>query len=204
MRPRRQVRISAPLVLFACAVAAVPFVPVRALSAEENKKQAESPGAPKPTKADKADKAELSATAEQEPTASAASGLNAAQLLPIGVPSRNVRIPEFVEDVKVSQTIVAELTRISDDELDLTRMRMERYRPDGGLDHVVLIERGFYVISSGQLVSRTPTRIEARNMVLIGEGCDYSPDSPVVKILGRVTSFIDPNGLRPNPSEKGE
>jgi len=141
---------------------------------------------------------------EEEPTVtgSAASGLNAAQLLPIGIPSRNVRMPEFEEDILVSKMIVRELTRISDDELDILDMRLERYRPDGSLDHVVLIERGFYSISTGQLVSRTPTRLEGRNMILIGEGCDYSPDSPVVKILGNIRSYIDPNGIRPASEEK--
>ncbi len=117
-----------------------------------------------------------------------AAGLNAAHLLPIGVPSTNVRMPDFEEDILVSWMRVGTLTRIDHDELDMIDLRLESYLPDGTLDYVVIINRGFYQIASGQLVSRTPTRIEGRGFFLEGEGCDYQPDSPIIKILGNIHS----------------
>lgn len=117
-----------------------------------------------------------------------AAGLNAAHLLPIGVPSTNVRMPDFEEDILVSWMRVGTLTRIDHDELDMIDLLLESYLPDGTLDYVVIIDRGFYQIATGQLVSRTPTRIEGRGFFLVGEGCDYQPDSPIIKILGNIHS----------------
>lgn len=117
-----------------------------------------------------------------------AAGLNAAHLLPIGVPSSNVRMPDFEEDVLVTWMRVGTLTRIDHDKLDMIDLRLESYLPDGTLDYIVIIDRGFYQIAGGQLVSRTPTRIEGRGFFLVGEGCDYLPDSPIIKILGNIHS----------------
>jgi hypothetical protein len=129
------------------------------------------------------------------------SALNAATLLPIGVPSTDVRMPEFDEDRLISRMRVRELTRIDDDQLDLRDMDLERYLPDGSLDYVVNVERGFYALSTGRLISSAPTRLRGKAMDLHGQGCVYSKDDQVIKILGKVTSYIYVEGGRLNKSE---
>jgi hypothetical protein len=120
----------------------------------------------------------------------ASSGLNAARLLPVGVPCLGVRMPDFEGDVLVTQLTAARLVRIDDQHLDLSDMDLERYHPDGSLDHVVTVERGFYDLETGRLVSRSPTRVRGRAFDIQAQGCDYSRDAPVLKLLGQVTSFI--------------
>lgn len=120
----------------------------------------------------------------------AGAAMNAAALLPVGVPSYNVRMPEFDEERLLSRMKVRELTRIDSDHLDLRDMDLERYLPSGALDYVVLVERGFYEMSTGRLVSSSPTRLRGKSIDLHGEGCVYSRDSEVIKILGKVTSYI--------------
>ena len=124
---------------------------------------------------------------DEEP---AVPGLNAASLLPIGTPSFDVRMPEFDEDLLVSRMRVRELTRIDDHQLDLRDMDLERYLPDGSIDYIISLERGFYAMSTGRLISSAPTRLRGKAIDLHGQGCVYSQDSDVVKILGKVTSYI--------------
>lgn len=117
-------------------------------------------------------------------------GLNAASLLPIGIPSFDVRMPEFNEDRLVSRMRVRELTRIDEQQLDLRDMDLERYLPDGSMDYIISIERGFYAMSTGRLISSAPTRLRGKAIDLHGQGCVYARDDDVIKILGKVTSYI--------------
>jgi hypothetical protein len=129
-------------------------------------------------------------TKDNRETDTAVPGLNAASLLPIGVPSFDVRMPEFDEDLLISRMKVRELTRIDEDQLDLRDMDLERYLPDGSIDYIISIGRGFYAMSTGRLISSAPTRLRGKAMDLHGEGCVYSRDNDVVKILGKVVSYI--------------
>lgn len=143
-------------------------------------------------------------TTPQDPEAAGVapvSALNAATLLPIGVPSTDVRMPEFDEDRLISRMRVRQLTRIDDDQLDLRDMDLERYLPDGSLDYVVNVERGFYALSTGRLISSAPTRLRGKAMDLHGQGCVYSKDNEVIKILGKVTSYIYVEGGKLNKAE---
>lgn len=119
-----------------------------------------------------------------------AAAMNAAALLPIGVPSFDVRMPEFSEDLLISRMRVRELTRIDEQQLDLRDMDLERYLPDGSLDYVINVERGFYELSTGRLISSAPTRLRGKSIDLHGQGCVYSRGNEVIKILGKVTSYI--------------
>jgi hypothetical protein len=149
----------------------------------------ENPSAPE--KKPEPEEAKSETRAARETTDEAAvRGLNAASLLPIGVPSFDVRMPEFDEDILVSRMRVRELTRIDEDQLDLRDMDLERYLPDGSIDYIISIGRGFYAMSTGRLISSAPTRLRGKAIDLHGEGCVYSRDNDVVKILGKVTSYI--------------
>ena len=125
-----------------------------------------------------------------EPSATPIAAMNAAAALPIGVPSYDVRMPEFDDVRLVSRMRVEKLVRIDANQLDLLNMRIERYLPAGGLDYVVTVQRGFYDLKSGRLVSSSPTRLRGREIDMYGEGCVYAKDVDVIKILGKVTSYI--------------
>ena len=129
-------------------------------------------------------------TVVPEPAATPMAAMNAAAVLPIGVPSYDVRMPEFDEVRLVSRMRVEKLVRIDDNQLDLLNMYLERYLPAGGLDYVVTIQRGFYDLKTGRLVSSSPTRLRGREIDMYGEGCVYAKDDDVIKILGKVTSYI--------------
>lgn len=141
---------------------------------------------PTPTPATTAGTAGAGETEEIVPAAA----MNAAALLPIGVPSFDVRMPEFSQDLLVSRMRVRELTRIDEQQLDLRDMDLERYLPDGSLDYVINVERGFYELSTGRLISSAPTRLRGKSIDLHGQGCVYSRGNEVIKILGKVTSYI--------------
>ncbi len=129
----------------------------------------------------------------------ASSGLNAARLLPLGVPCKGVRMPEFTNDVLVSRIRARELKRINDDQLHVTEMEMERYRADGTLDNVVTVEDGFYELESGKLTSQHPTRVRGRSFDIRGQGCDYARGAPVIRILGNVVSYFYPDRMEKPP-----
>lgn len=175
-----------------------PTPPVAPVSAPEDAAQPTATATEKPeSEEDKpqatAPKAKAAAVGESSELAPV-SALNAATLLPIGVPSYDVRMPEFDEDRLISRMRVRELTRIDDQQLDLRDMDLERYLPDGSLDYVVHVERGFYALSTGRLISSAPTRLRGKAMDLHGQGCVYSKDNEVIKILGKVTSYIYVDG----------
>ena len=140
---------------------------------------ATAPKKPVEAEKDKKDK-------EDAPMAS----MNAASLLPVGVPSFDVRMPEFAKDKLVSRLRVRQLTRLDDDRLDLEDMEMQRFHPDGTLQYTIRIQRGIYFMAGGNLISNTPTSLHGEDMELFGEGCRYAQSSNVIKILGNVTSSI--------------
>lgn len=156
---------------------------------ESAARPAEKPRAPDEKPATETPKPKSKVERETD-AVTAVPGLNAASLLPIGIPSFDVRMPEFDEDRLISRMRVRELTRIDDAQLDLRDMDLERYLPDGSLDYVVNVERGFYEMSTGRLISSAPTRLRGKAMDLHGQGCVYSKDNDVIKILGNVTSYI--------------
>jgi len=129
----------------------------------------------------------------------ASSGLNAARLLPLGVPCKGVRMPEFSDDVLVSRIRARELVRINDDQLHVIEMEMESYRADGTLDNVVTVEDGFYELASGKLTSQHPTRVRGRAFDIQGQGCDYARGAPVIRILGNVVSYFYPDRMEKPP-----
>lgn len=166
---------------------------------EATKEQPAAPAKPssvgkKPPPAE-ASKTQVSA-AQESTTTAPASALNAATLLPIGVPSYDVRMPEFDEEFLVSRMRARVLTRIDDVQLDLRNMDLERYLPDGSVDYIVNVERGFYDLTTGRLISSAPTRLRGKSIDLYGQGCVYSKDNEVIKILGNVTSYIYVEGGR--------
>ncbi|MFM7182648.1 MAG: hypothetical protein ACKO2G_14445 [Verrucomicrobiales bacterium] len=174
-----------------------PIAPVQAPEEKEKEKVKEKPpenpakNPPAPEKKPPPANAKTVTPPDGETTIDApVSALNAASLLPIGVPSFDVRMPEFNGDRLVSRMRVRQLTRIDDDQLDLLDMDLERYLSDGNLDYVVNVERGFYALSTGRLISSAPTRLRGKAMDLHGQGCVYSKDNEVIKILGKVTSYI--------------
>lgn len=158
-------------------------------------------GAGRPEDEEAAAVAVEAARAENNQEEALSSGLNAARLLPVGVPCFGVRMPDFEADLLVSNIHVRELIRIDDRHLDMRDLELERYRADGAIDYVVTVERGFFDMGSGRLTSSTPTRLRGKAFDLQGEGCDYARHAPVIKILGKVTSYIYPERAKSPESE---
>ena len=130
-------------------------------------------------------------------------GMGAARLLPMGTPCKGVRMPEFdrITGALVSHIRVRELKRISEDQLQLTDMEMERYALDGTRDYVVSVSSGFYDMTTRKLTSQYPTRARGRAFDIQGQGCDFSQGAPVIRILGHVVSYLYPDRVETQPSD---
>ena len=112
-------------------------------------------------------------------------------------------MPEFdrVTGALVSHIKVRELKRISEDQLQLTDMEMERYAPDGARDYVVSVSSGFYDMTTKKLTSQYPTRARGRAFDIQGQGCDFSQGAPVIRILGHVVSYLYPDRAETKPAD---
>jgi lipopolysaccharide export system protein LptC len=113
-----------------------------------------------------------------------------ASLFPIGRTFNGVKIPSYTDDVLKTILEADTITRVDQTYLDLTKLVIKVYNPKGGIESTVKMDEARYHLVTGQLLSKTPARVDHEKFVMTGNRMGYDTASDVSTMTGNVKVVI--------------
>lgn len=162
---------------------------------------AKSASAPRP---DRPLPATGAAGAKGVAAAQGAQGLGAfGQVLPQGVPNKDVRIPSFKDGVPSSTLRADTMTRVDDENMEMERMVIRLYGASHDDDVNIRLETALYHMPSQILSSDTRSRISRSDFELEGDSMIFDTRTGQGTMTGRVRMVLkDSDSFNPNSKDK--
>lgn len=113
-----------------------------------------------------------------------------AELFPVGRTFEGVKIPSYSDDVLKTILEADTITRVDQTYLDLTNLVIKVYNADGVVESTVKMKEAQYHMITGQLLSKTPARVDHDKFVMTGEVMGYDSTREVSTMTGKVKVVI--------------
>lgn len=113
-----------------------------------------------------------------------------ATLFPIGRTFTGVKIPSYTDDVLKTILEAETITRVNRTYLDLTNLVIKVYNPDGEIESTVMMDEAQYHLTTGQLLSKTPAKVNHEKFVMTGDEMGYDTSRGVSTLTGNVRVVI--------------
>ena len=127
-------------------------------------------------------------------------------MFPVGRIFKGVTIPSYTGENLKSVMRASSVTRIDERYLDLTDLIVLVYDSREKAETTISMEQAAYDMQTGELRSKTPSRIEQSKFVMTGDKMIFHQQSQVSKLKGNVRVIIpDANQFGPSmglPSSK--
>lgn len=139
-----------------------------------------SPAAAGPQPGGAADAKAAAAPAEED-----TGGLGAAKFMPLGKPNLKVKIPQFKDGELECVVRAEEMTRVSDDDLDIKTMDIE-FMEDGERSMTIELQEAKYNLTERLISSDTRAVVQRSDFTLVGDTLNFD----TVKRRGRMTGKV--------------
>ena len=127
-------------------------------------------------------------------------------MFPVGRIFKGVAIPSYTGENLKSLMRASSVTRVDERYLDLTDLIVLVYDSSEKAETTISMEQAAYDMQTGELHSKTPSRIEQSKFVMTGDKMIFHQQSQVSKLQGNVRVIIpDANKFGPSmgiPSSK--
>ena len=180
------------LALAACAALVFCLAPSPRSFAQDNSKEAKKPSASESGAAEQAD-------VEEED-----GGLQAARFMPLNKPNLRVKIPQFKDGELECVMNAAEMVRISEEDIDIKKMKME-FLERGEVTTKIELSDARYSLEDRLLSTQNRAVIQREDFTLVGDTMEFDTVEQRGKMVGKVRMVIhDSSGFRKQGEEEEE
>jgi hypothetical protein len=137
-----------------------------------------------------------------EPSKGAASAFEALAAVPQGVESLGVLKPSFTDGVLQSLIKAASVTRVSEDKLEMTHMRLNLKGDTEAGDVEVALTTAAYDVKSQMLTSDERSVVTRSDFVIEGDALVFDTGKSVGRMIGNVKMVIDLPAPEPSGSKE--
>lgn len=121
------------------------------------------------------------------------------EMFPIGREFRGVAIPTYTKDVLSTVMRSDSITRIDEQYLDLKNLIISIYNGAGEAETTITMARASYDLVIGELVSKTPSKIEQPKFTMTGKKMTFKTQTQVSLLEGNVKLVVpDVSGITPD------
>jgi len=122
-----------------------------------------------------------------------------AEMFPIGREFRGVAIPTYTKDVLSTVMRSDSITRIDEQYLDLKNLVISIYNGAGEAETTITMARASYDLVIGELVSKTPSKIEQPKFTMTGKKMTFKTQTQISLLEGDVKLVVpDVSGITPD------
>lgn len=122
-------------------------------------------------------------------TGSEESGLQAARYMPLGKPNLRVKIPQFKDGILECLMRADEMTRVSDDDINIKQMDIE-FVGDGDPEMRIELQEATYSLKDKLISSKNRAIVRRSDFTLIGDSLDFDTENRHGRMTGRVRMVI--------------
>lgn len=121
------------------------------------------------------------------------------EMFPIGREFKGVAIPNYSDDVLSSVMRSDSITRVDEQFLDLKNLVISIYNGEGKAETTITMARASYDLIVGELVSKTPSKIEQPKFTMTGNKMTFKTESQISILEGDVRLVVpDVSGFTPD------
>lgn len=121
------------------------------------------------------------------------------ELFPIGREFKGVAIPNYNKNVLNTVMRSDSITRIDEQFLDLRNLVISIYNNEGKPETTITMARASYDLILGELVSKTPSKIEQPKFTMTGNKMTFKTESQISLLEGDVKLVVpDVSGMTPD------
>ncbi len=117
------------------------------------------------------------------------SGLQAARYMPLGKPNLRVKIPQFKDGILECLMRAGEMTRVSEDNINIKQMDIE-FVGDGDSEMKIELEEATYSLKDKLISSKNRAIVRRSDFTLIGDSLDFDTENRHGRMTGRVRMVI--------------
>ena len=117
------------------------------------------------------------------------SGLQAARYLPLGKPNLRVKIPQFKDGILECLMLAGEMTRVSEDNINIKQMDIE-FVGEGDSEMKIELEEATYSLTDKLISSKNRAIVRRSDFTLIGDSLDFDTENRHGRMTGRVRMVI--------------
>jgi len=117
------------------------------------------------------------------------SGLQTARYMPLGKPNLRVKIPQFKDGVLECLMQAGEMTRVSDDDINIKQMDIEFVGEDDS-EMKIELEEATYSLKDKLISSRNRAIVRRSDFTLIGDSLDFDTENRHGRMTGKVRMVI--------------
>ena len=109
---------------------------------------------------------------------------------PIGREFKGLAIPSYTNDVLKSVMRADSVIRVDEQFLDLINLTVQAYNSAGEPETTISMDEASYDLVTGELASKTPSRIEQTRFTMTGDKMTYQTNSQVARLIGNVKLVV--------------
>ena len=117
------------------------------------------------------------------------SGLQAARYMPLGKPNLRVKIPQFKDGVLECLMRAGEMTRVSDDDINIKQMDIE-FVGDGDSEMKIELQEATYSLKDKLISSKNRAIVRRSDFTLVGDSLDFDTQNRHGRMTGKVRMVI--------------
>jgi hypothetical protein len=131
------------------------------------------------------------------------SGLQATRYMPLGKPNLRVKIPQFKDGVLECLMRAGEMTRVSDDDINIKQMDIEFVGEDDA-EMKIELEEATYSLKDKLISSRNRAIVRRSDFTLIGDSLDFDTENRHGRMTGKVRMVIHNSANLVKGDESGD
>ena len=116
------------------------------------------------------------------------SGLQVARYMPLGKPNLRVKIPQFKDGILECLMRAGEMTRVSDDDINIKQMDIEFVGE--GAEMKIELEEATYSLTDKLISSKSRAIVRRSDFTLIGDSLDFDTENRHGRMTGKVRMVI--------------
>ena len=116
-------------------------------------------------------------------------GLQATRYMPLGKPNLRVKIPQFKDGVLECLMRAGEMTRVSDDDINIKQMDIE-FVGDGDSEMKIELQEATYSLKDKLISSKNRAIVRRSDFTLVGDSLDFDTQNRHGRMTGRVRMVI--------------
>lgn len=117
------------------------------------------------------------------------SGLQVTRYMPLGKPNLRVKIPQFKDGILECLMRAGEMTRVSEDDINIKQMDIE-FVGEGDSEMKIELQEATYNLTDKLIRSKNRAIVRRSDFTLIGDSLDFDTENRHGRMTGRVRMVI--------------